>query len=324
MAVYTQLSMKMISDLLSRYDLGEAMDAKGIHKGVENTNYLLTVRRSDGKDGRFILTVYEKRVRKSDLPFFMGLLEHLAARGVPCPRPVAARDGGSVQDVAGKPAALVTFLEGREVTKIEPEHLRALGGQMARMHLAAMDFAGARPNALSLPGWRELAARIGPGADTVAPGLAQVIAQEMRMLAHAWEQDLPQGIIHADLFPDNVFFEESRLTGLIDFYFSCRDYLMYDVAIVINAWCFERQREFNITKARALLRGYHAVRPIMQAELNHLPVLCRGAALRFLLTRAHDKLFPVAGAQVTPKDPMEYLRKLQFHQGVKGHGEYGL
>ncbi len=319
MAVYTRLSDDVISGLLAHYALGKLLRAQGITQGVENTNYLIATEDGRGGEARNILTVYEKRVKEADLPFFMGLLAHLAQRAVPCPRPLPAKDGSIIQAVAGKPATLVTFLEGKEAKKIEPEHLRALGEQMARMHLAAEGFTQQRPNALSIDGWRELAAKVEPGADTISPGLSETIAHELRVLIHAWKADLPRGVIHADLFPDNVFFQGSALTGIIDFYFACNDYLMYDLAIVINSWCFERQREFNITKARALLRGYHEVRPIAQGELTHLPVLCRGAALRFLLTRAHDLLFPVEGAVVTPKDPMEYVRKLAFHQGVKGH-----
>lgn len=323
MAVYTALSDFEIGAFLSRYTIGTLVSAKGITEGVENTNYLLTAEK-DGVQTRYILTVYEKRTKEEDLPFFAGLKQHLAARGVTCPVPILDAGGNAIGRIKDKAAMLVSFLAGKSTRAIQNVHMSELGAHMARMHLAVADFAGARANALSLAGWRSLVEKIESRADEIAPGLGALLAGEMQWLEKNWPNDLPTGVIHADLFPDNVFYEGERLSGIIDFYFACNDILVYDLAIVINAWSFERQREFNITKAQQLLKAYNNVRPISDAELNAFPILCRGSALRFLLTRAYDWLNPVAGAQVSPKDPMEYVKKLRFHQSVSHHREYGL
>lgn len=321
MAVYTTLSDDEIRDFLRAYDLPLLDAARGIQAGVENTNYLLTLKNG----ARYILTLFEKRVAEADLPFFTGLMERLAARAVPCPRPIHAKDGSVITHVKNRPAIIVTFLDGQGAGAIQNAHMSGLGAHMARMHLAGQGFERERPNALSLAGWQALLAKIAPRADELAPGLAAELQAEMQALSAAWPKDLPRGVIHADLFPDNVFYDEKGgLTGIIDFYFACTDFLAYDLAICLNAWCFEKVYEFNITRARLMLRAYNEARSFTEAELAALPILARGAALRFLLTRAHDWLFPVEGALVTPKDPLEYLRKLRFHRGVKHHGEYGL
>jgi homoserine kinase type II len=326
LAVYTTLSDNDIEKLLENYDLGTFQQAFGIAEGVENTNYLILVLDAHANEQKYILTVYEKRVRPEDLPFFMGMLEHLTRHGVPCPKPIAAKDGSPIQTLLGKPVTIVSFLQGRGCRNsgIQSQHLQELGKHTALMHNAIAGFTPRRENNLSVSGWKQLQEKIGPRADEIEKGLTALLAEEMQYLKQHWPTHLPAGVIHADLFPDNVFYIDQKLTGIIDFYFSCNDILIYDLAIIINAWCFEQQREFNVTKARALLREYHAVRPISNAELEALPILCRGAALRFLLTRAYDWLNPVEGAVVTPKDPMEYVRKLRFHQSVKQHGEYGL
>ena len=319
MAVYTHVDRGQADAFLEAYDVGRLLRLEGICQGVENSNYLLVTER-----GRFILTIYEKRVAREDLPFFLGLMDHLAARGVPCPVPVKGRDGQALRELAGKPAALVSFLEGHTLSRIQPEHCRALGGALARLHLAGRDFPMRRANALSRTSWRPLFESCRGRADEVERGLEEELDRELRELERYWPQGLPEGVIHADLFPDNVFFDDHRVTGLIDFYFACNDLFAYDLAICMNAWCFEGSSEFNITKARALLRGYRAERPLTAGEIESLPVLARGAAMRFLLTRLYDWLNPAPGALVRPKDPMEYVRKLRFHRGIAGPGAYGL
>jgi homoserine kinase type II len=319
MAVYTEISDDELRAFTSLYNLGEVLACKGIAEGVENSNYLLTTAR-----GNFILTLYEKRVRRGDLPFFIALMDHLARQGVACPVPVRARDGEALRELCGRPAAIVTFLTGMWPRRIAPSHCAALGEALARLHLAGASFAMVRPNDLGPSGWRRLCERCGERAGEVQPGLADELAAELTFLESAWPRDLPCGVIHADLFPDNVFFRDHELSGLIDFYFACTDFLAYDIAICLNAWCFEPDASFNVTKARLFVARYHAVRPVAAAELAALPLLARGSALRFLLTRLYDWLHQTAGALVRPKDPLEYLRKLRFHRGITGPEAYGI
>ena len=319
MAVYTEVGDDELASFLADYDIGALLSYKGIAEGVENTNYVLTTDR-----GSFILTLYEKRVAREDLPFFLGLMDHLAAKDVPCPTPVHSRAGPALGELAGRPAALIVFLDGIWVRRPAVSHCRALGAALARLHLAGVDFALTRRNALAIDSWRILADQSADNADDVAPGLMQDIGAEIEALEAAWPGDLPSGVIHADLFPDNVFFIGERLSGLIDFYFACNDFFAYDIAICLNAWCFETDGSFNITKARALLAAYQSVRPVESAEFAAMPVLARGAALRFLLTRLYDWVNTPQDALVRPKDPMEYLRKLRFHRSVASASEYGL
>lgn len=319
MAVYTDVSAEDLADHLQRYDIGELLSFKGIAEGVENSNFLLHT-----TSGYFILTLYEKRVDPRDLPFFIGLMEHLSRAGLTCPQPVHMRDGATLGDLAGRPAAIVTFLEGTWVRRPQVHHCAAVGRALATLHLAAEGFTIPRPNALSVAGWKPLVDRAASRADTVAHGLRATITEELAALEPLWPKDLPAGIIHADLFNDNVFFLGSQLSGLIDFYFACNDLLAYDVAICLNAWCFDATHAFDFAKGSALLAGYQAVRPLSGPEQAALPLLARGSALRFLLTRLVDWLDVPPGAQVTPKDPLEYLAKLRFHQRVASPGEYGL
>ena len=319
MAVYTEIPDDEFDAFMRSYDVGAVLSCKGIAEGVENSNFLVVT-----EAGQFILTLYEKRVAAADLPFFLGLMEHLAAKGITCPTPVHDRAGVALKRLAGRPAAMVTFLSGMWVRRPQAEHCAAVGGALARLHLAGIDFTIERKNALTVDGWRPLYEQCGGRADTVARGLAATIEDELDAAERAWPSDLPQGVIHADLFPDNVFFLGKRLSGLIDFYFACNDMLAYDVAVCLNAWCFEIDGSLNVTKARALLTGYTAVRPLSDAEIDALPMLARGSALRFLLTRLFDWLTVPAGALVVPKDPLEYYRKLRFHRGVSDASAYGL
>ena len=319
MAVYTEVSDRELISFVAEYDIGGVVACKGIAEGVENSNFLL---QSDA--GTYILTLYEKRVRRQDLPFFLGLMDHLARRGIACPTPIKGRDGEALRELAGRPAAIVSFLKGVWVRRPSPKHCAQVGEAMARLHLAAADFAMERPNALSPAGWRKLYEACAGRADEVQAGLGQELADELEELEANWPSGLPWGVIHADLFPDNVFFLDDRLSGLIDFYFACNEVSAFDLAICLNAWCFEPDHDFNITKARHMLSAYRNLREFSQPELEALPLLARGAALRFLLTRLYDWLNQVDGAMVRPKDPMEYLKKLRFHRGVRGPGAYGL
>ena len=319
MAVYTDVSAEDLADFLHEYDLGELLSYKGIAEGVENSNFLVHTSR-----GYYILTLYEKRVAPEDLPFFLALMEHLAARGLTCPQPVKNETGDMLGWVAGRPAALVTFLDGMWIRRPSASHCAALGEALARLHLAGADFPMRRRNALSVDGWRPLYVACAAGADSVQPGLREAIEKELTLLEGAWPGGLPEGVIHADLFPDNVFFLGEKLSGLIDFYFACTDTLAYDIAICLNAWCFEPDHSYNVTKGRALLQGYVAARPLSIEERVALPLLSRGACLRFLLTRLVDWLNVPPGALVRPKDPFEYFRKLRFHQAVTGVRDYGI
>ncbi len=319
MAVYTEVGDEDLERFIAQYDLGPVLSCKGIAEGVENTNYLVQTDR-----GSFILTLYEKRVAEADLPFFLGLMEHLAGKGILCPTPVRGRDGNALRRLCGRPAAIVTFLAGMWPRRIRPQHCTEVGRALAALHVASQDFAMTRRNALSVESWRPLLEASAPRAADVQPGLADLLYEELAFLEANWPQDLPSGICHADLFPDNVFFVGDTLSGLIDFYFACNDFFAYDLATCLNAWCFERDRSFNITKARGMLSAYRRVRAFSDAELAAMPVLARGSALRFLLTRLYDWLHHPEGALVKPKDPLEYLVILQFHQGIGSPGAYGL
>jgi homoserine kinase type II len=316
MAVYTEVSDTELETFLSEYDIGEAEALKGVAEGVENSNYLLTTTR-----GQFFLTLYEKRVDPRDLPFFLGLLDHLAARGINCPRPIHGRDGSAVRTLSGKPAAITTFLHGLSPQRIGVKHCGPVGEALAGLHLAGRDFALKRPNALSVAGWRPLFDASRRHIDAL---LARELQAELDFLEGRWPGGLPGGVIHADLFSDNVFFLHDKLSGLIDFYFACNDAFAYDVAICLNAWCFEADRSFNATKARALLQGYGRVRPLSDRECEMLPTLARGSALRFLLTRLYDWVHTPADALVKRKDPQEYLTRLRFHQATATIADYGL
>jgi homoserine kinase type II len=319
MAVYTDVSADDLGAFLAGYDLGDLLSYKGIAEGVENSNFLVHTSR-----GNFILTLYEKRVAAGDLPFFLGLMEHLSARGITCPQPVKNRAGEILGKLAGRPAAIVTFLEGMWMRRPDTRHCIAVGEALAKLHLAGADFPMKRVNALSVAGWRPLYEIAAPRADGVQPGLCDAIAKELSVLENSWPRMLPQGVIHADLFPDNVFFLGDRLSGLIDFYFACTDTLAYDVAICLNAWCFEADHSYNVTKGRGLLQAYSKVRPLSEPELAAMPLLCRGSALRFLLTRLVDWLNVPPGAMVRPKSPHEYFRKLRFHQAATSVRDYGI
>jgi homoserine kinase type II len=319
MAVYTDVSFDELEAMLAGYDIGVPLSFKGIAEGVENTNFYLQTDR-----GAYFLTLYEKRVKESDLPFFLGLMEHLAARGIACPQPVRRRDGTQWTTINGRPAALVTFLNGLSLRRPEAAHCAAAGEALAGLHAAGMSFGLTRPNALGPAGWGELVEKTAAGADGIETGLRELIASSHRDLLAAWPTGLPQGVIHADLFPDNVLFMNARVSGLIDFYFACNDALAYDLAVLLNAWCFENDGGYNVTKGKALIAAYRQKRELTAAEIAALPVLAAGAALRFALTRLYDRINHDPNALVRPKDPRDFSRRLRFHRKVGNASEYGL
>ncbi|HTV46393.1 MAG TPA: homoserine kinase [Stellaceae bacterium] len=319
MAVYTDVADDELRAFVALYDIGEVLSCKGIAEGVENSNFLVTTER-----GNFILTLYERRVARQDLPFFIALMDHLARRGVACPTPLRGRDGVALRELCGRPAAMVTFLAGMWPRRIQTFHCAGLGRALAGLHGAGADFGMIRANDLSVAGWRPLFEACAARAGEVQPGLTEELAEELAFLEEAWPRDLPAGVIHADLFPDNVFFRAREVSGLIDFYFACTDFLAYDLAVCLNAWCFEADGSLNVTKARLLLDGYRRTRMMAPAEFAALPLLARGSALRFLLTRLFDWLNQPPAALVRPKDPVEFLRRLRFHRTVTSARDYGL
>lgn len=319
MAVYTEVNDRELKSFIAAYGLGDLVSFKGIAEGVENTNYFVAT-----TTGNYILTLYEQRVSRDDLPFFLGLLEHLAAGGIACPTPLSTSAGERVTDLAGRPAAIVTFLEGFCVNRPLDHHCLAVGETLARLHLAGQSYDKKRQNALGLKGWRPLYDQFSQDADTIAPGLSKTILDELNWLEANWPASLPHGVIHADLFPDNVFFRDNALSGLIDFYFACNDAFALDIAICINAWCFDQNHAFDKTLSSALLRGYQSRRALTPSEVAALPTLCRGAALRFLLTRSFDWLNTDPHALVKPHDPRDFLKRLQFHQTITHAESYGL
>ncbi|TCP36647.1 homoserine kinase [Sphingomonas sp. BK235] len=309
MAVYTQVSAEALAAFLTRYDAGALVSAKGIAEGVENSNYLV-----DTSAARFILTLYEKRVAADDLPFFLALLDHLAARGLPVPPAIADREGVAIQQLAGRPACLIRFLPGVSVTRPSAAQARAAAESMGAMHRALADFAPTRVNSMGVATWRPLLERCGRDIDTIQPGLFDRVAHALDSIERDWPHDLPSGAIHADLFPDNVLMLDDRVTGLIDFYFACTDLRAYDLAVMHSAWAFDAAgNPGDRAVGAALLAGYAAAAPFSATERAALPLLARGACVRFLLSRAWDWLHTPADALVTRKDPLAYLRRLEWY-----------
>lgn len=315
MAVYTEVSDEALQVFLAGYAIGRPTSFKGIAEGVENSNYLL-----ETDAGRFILTLFERRAKVDDLPFFLGLMDWLVARGFPCAQPVADRTGQTLRTLAGRPAVIVSFLPGLSARRPGIAHCEAAGNGLAWMHQAAEGFPGARENDLGHRAWPDMAARLEVRAERLKPGLAATLAADLHELKRAWPTALPAGVIHADWFPDNVFFDEGRFVGAIDFYFAASDLLAYDIGVALNAWCFEPDGAFNVTAARAFLRGYQSRRPLSGEERAALPILARGAAMRFFLTRLADWGDSREGALVRPKDPLEYERKLAVHRAHAADG----
>lgn len=320
MAVFTHVGAEDISDLLDRYGVGPLISVKGIAEGVENSNYLV-----DARGGRFILTLYEKRVDADDLPFFIALIDHLAAAGNPVPRIIPDAQGQHIQHLAGKAACLIQFLPGVSVSRPTSRQAYSAGGALARMHNAVFSFDGGPANALSLVGWHALIERMGGALDDIIPGLFDTVSHEWAHLSAHWPDHLPRGVIHADLFPDNVLMIGEDVSGIIDFYFACRDITAYDFAVAHGAWCFSADGSHLLPAlAEALAKGYRSVRDLSADEREAMPILARGAALRFLLTRALDWLETPPDALVTRKDPLGYLRRLQHYQSGDPHAIFAL
>lgn len=324
MAVYTDVSDEALVSFLAGYAIGGLVSFRGIAEGVENSNFQLRTTQGD-----FILTLYEKRVNVQELPWFLGLMQHVAGQGVSCPQPVADKAGAMLNTLAGRPAAITTFLPGVWPRRIRLGHCRPLGQALARLHKAGQSYAPVRANSLGPQAWPVLLQSCRAGAHDVQPGLEAELDAALAQILPYWpgtgtNPDLPRGQIHADLFPDNVFFLKDTVSGLIDFYFACTDMLAYDIAICLNAWCFEDDGAFNVTFARHLLLGYEDIRPLTQAERAAMPVLARGAAMRFLLTRLYDWINAPKDALVTPKDPLDYLKRLRFHLATETLDGYGV
>ncbi len=318
MAVYTDIDDVTLSALLDAYDLGPPLAFKGIAEGVQNSNFLL-----ETSKGRFILTVFEERTQKEHLPFFMGMMGHLASKGFPAPLPVPAKDGNPLRIVHGKPVVICTFLQGMSPRRPDIDQCRALGQGLGRFHVSLGDFRMRRPNDLSIGAWPKMWEGRAAEADALSPGLSSQIDGDLEFLKANWPKTLPGGAIHADLFPDNTFFLDGKLSGVIDFYFACSDFLAYDLAVCLNAWAFERRGEFNLTKGRALIASYETVRRLEPRERAALPLLCRGAAMRFFLTRLVDLAATPKDALVKPHNPLDYAERLGFHRQAKSPEDYG-
>ena len=312
MAVYTTLGAAELAALIGEYDVGTLVSAKGIAEGVSNSNWLVETTRD-----RFILTMYEQRVAVEDLPFFLGLLDHLAAKGSPVPRTIHDREGAAFRMVQGKAVALIEFLPGISVDVPHPAEARAVGEALAGLHLNAADFPGERPNTMALPAWHDLFAGCGEeGLSSIDPALPGLVAEELAVLERQWPSHLPRSVIHADLFPDNVLLLNDQVSGLIDFYFACTDLAAYDLAVTHAAWSFARDGAFLPEIAAALMKGYLARRPLSAEERAALPILARGACLRFMATRCYDWLHTPADALVTRKDPLDFARRLAFYRSA--------
>jgi len=330
MAVYTSLEKHEVENFIAQYNLGPLLSYKGIKDGIQNTNYFI-----ETEKGRFVLTIFEASINRDDLPFFLDAIKHLHEKGIPCPIALETSKGQNLLYLKNKPSILVPFLEGRHIEEITVEHCSEIGKHLAKLHVAGKDFTSTRKNSASLEKWDELFLICKERANEVSDGLSLLLEKEIHNLKENWPENLPQGIIHADLFPNNVFFEEQKLSGLIDFYFSCTDFTAYDLAICINAWCFDKNttqkngsdkyaHQFNIEKAASMLKSYQSINPLTQQEINSLPIFLRGSALRFLLTRLHDFLFPKDGIVIETLDPKEYIEKLKFHQNLSALEQYGL
>ena len=320
MAIYTKLSERNLKDFFLKYDLGKLLNYKGIEEGIENTNYFIQTNK-----GKFILTLYEKRVEEKDLPFFMGLMRNLFDANFPSPEPMINKNGNYITEISGKKAAVVSFLEGSAKKNLNPEDCYKVGVLTAKLHLTTKNLVQKRENKLSVDSWRKIYEKVRNDCSKIHPNLTNTIEKNLDEIEKNWPKNIPSGIIHADLFPDNIFFKNNKLTGIIDFYFSCYDCYVFEIAICLNALCFEGFKEnlsFNVTKAKKFIDGYSSVRKLTEIEKKSLKIFCQGAAMRFLLTRVFDYLNLTKGALVKIKDPVEYLKRLEFHNSVKDYKDY--
>tara|TARA_Y100000590_G_scaffold101972_1_gene115812 strand:- start:1865 stop:2833 length:969 start_codon:yes stop_codon:yes gene_type:complete len=320
MAVYTKLTKDNLKEFFSKYSLGDLINYKEIKEGIENTNYFI-----ETKKGKFILTLYEKRVDINDLPFFIGLMKNLFDKNFPSPEPVINKNGNYISEICGKKAAVVSFLDGSSKKNLDPNNCYEVGVNAAKLHLITKNLVSKRENKLSINSWRKIYNKVKKDCSKIHPNLVDVIEKNLDEIENSWPKNIPVGIIHADLFPDNIFFKEEKLSGIIDFYFSCNDFYAFEIAICLNALCFEGKNEnlsFNVTKAKKFIDGYSNIRKLTDDEKKYLKILCQGAAMRFLLTRVFDYLNLTEGAIVKIKDPIEYLKRLEFHNNVSDYGDY--
>ena len=320
MAVYTKLSENNLKDFFSKYNLGKLLKFQGIQEGIENSNYFVKT-----DSGKFILTVYEKRVEEKDLPFFMGLMKNIFNENFPSPEPIINKNGNYITEIFGKKAAVVSFLEGASKKNLTPDNCYEVGIYTAKLHMITKNLNIKRTNRLSVNSWRLIYRKIQRDCSKIYPDLTKIIERNLEVIEDKWPKNIPRGIIHADLFPDNIFFKGSKLTGIIDFYFSCYDFYALEIAICLNALCFEGKNEnlsFNVTKAKKFIDGYSSIRKLTEEEKESLKILCHGAAMRFLLTRVFDYLNLTEDALVKIKDPVEYLKRLEFHNSVKNYQDY--
>ena len=320
MAVYTKINKKDLNSFVKKYNIGKVLRFKGIKEGIENTNYFIQT-----SDSKFILTIYEKRVKKKDLPFFMKLMENLNKNNFKCPKPIKNVNNKYISLIKKKPAALVSFLDGTSKNNLSAENCYQIGVQVAKFHLITKKLSIKRNNSLSLDSWEKLFKKIEKRCSKIEINLPFKIKESLVEIKKNWPRNLPKGIIHADLFPDNIFFKNNEFSGIIDFYFSCNDYYAFEIAVCLNALCFDglsQNLSFNVTKAKKFLKGYSSVRKISNREKKYFKVLCQGAALRFLLTRVFDYLNLSKGAILSIKDPIEYLKRLDFHNSTKNYDDY--
>ena len=320
MAVYTKLSKSELVGFFSKYNLGKLLNYKGIKEGIENTNYFIQTEK-----GKFILTLYEKRTEEKDLPFFISLMRNLFDKKFPSPEPIINKNGNYISQILKKNAAVVSFLEGNAKKNLSPNNCYQVGVSAAKLHLITKNLTGKRENKLSVNSWREIYNKIKKDCSKIDKNLPEIIEKNLNEIEKNWPKNIPMGIIHADLFPDNIFFKNDKLSGIIDYYFSCFDFYAFEIAICLNALCFEGTKEnlsFNVTKAKKFIDGYSSIRKLAIEEKNSLKILCQGAAMRFLLTRVFDYINLTEGAIVTVKDPLEYLKRLEFHDSVKSYQDY--
>ena len=320
MAVYTKLSEVELKVFFSKYNLGKLLNYKEIKEGIENTNYFVELEK-----GKFILTLYEKRVEEKDLPFFISLMKNLFDKKFPSPEPIINNNGNYISEILNKKAAVVSFLNGKAKKILEPNDCYEVGIYTAKLHLITKDLAGKRENKLSVSSWGEIYKKVKIDCAKIHQDLSKIIENNLNKIEKNWPKNIPSGIIHADLFPDNIFFKNKKLSGIIDYYFSCYDFYAFEIAICLNALCFEGKNEnlsFNVTKAKRFIDGYSSLRKLSEDEKKSLKILCQGAAMRFLLTRVFDYLNLTKGAIVKIKDPVEYLKRLEFHDSVNNYEDY--
>jgi homoserine kinase type II len=317
MAVYTKLAHQEVEQFLEQYNINNFKDYKGITEGVENTNYFINTLEQD-----YILTIYEKRVDENDLPFFINLLSNLSENKFPCPKPIANKNNEKINKIKNKNAALVTFLNGQSKNKITSEECFEIGKITAQLHEITKKFNVSRKNNLSIESWQNIFEKTIKKKIDLDETIIKKTKNYLNFLKDNWPKNLPQGIIHADLFPDNIFFTKNKVSGIIDFYFACNDFFAYEIAICINSICFDNNSTFNMTKAKNLIDGYSSIRTLSEEEKKFLPILSMGAAMRFFLTRLHDFYHTDNKADVKIKDPFEYFKKIEFHSTIKNFNEY--